>query len=225
MFDPNIKVRIVADYKYKDGSYLVANSYLSFDIYDSTKIAELINLYNSNYEYKDHIELPSIDSLPFHVKQQLQETYKFNKPQEADGYLPPSDKPLYETVDDTYSPFAPSSYEDKDNFEVLADNTYEPKVEEPRFIELTPPSPSVAEVKDVVKEEVEEITKEEIEVVTKEEVVDSQYSAYTQQLLKLTKEQLEDKSAADIKKAVLEVDSKYEYTNKIEAIKYLLTIK
>lgn len=218
MFDPNIKVRVVADYKYKDGSYLVANSYLSFDIYDSTKIAELINLYNSNYEYKDHIELPSIDSLPFHVKQQLQETYNFNKPQEADGYLPPSDKPLYETVDDTYSPFAPSPYEDKDNFEVLADNIYEPKVEEPRFIELTPPSPSVAEVKDVVKEEVEEINKEEPEV---EQV----YSAYTQQLLKLTKEQLEDKSAADIKKAVLEVDSKYEYTNKIEAIKYLLTIK
>ena len=219
MFDPNIKVRIVADYKYKDGSYLVANSYLSFDIYDSTKIAELINLYNSNYEYKDHIELPSIDSLPFHVKQQLQETYKFNKPQEADGYLPPSDKPLYETVDDTYSPFAPSSYEDKDNFEVLADNTYEPKVEEPRFIELTPPSPSVAEVKDVVvKEEVEETTKEE-------PVVEQVYSVYTQQLLKLTKEQLEDKSAADIKKAVLEVDSKYDYTNKVEAIKYLLTIK
>lgn len=219
MFDPNIKVRVVADYKYKDGSYLVANSYLSFDIYDSTKIAELIGLYNSNYEYKDHIELPSIDSLPFHVKQQLQETYKFNKPQEADGYLPPSDKPLYETVDDTYSPFAPSPYEDKDNFEVLADNTYEPKVEEPRFIELTPPSPSVAEVKDVViKEEVEETTKEE-------PLVEQVYSVYTQQLLKLTKEQLEDKSAADIKKAVLEVDSKYEYTNKIEAIKYLLTIK
>ena len=219
MFDPNIKVRVVADYKYKDGSYLVANSYLSFDIYDSTKIAELINLYNSNYEYKDHIELPSIDSLPFHVKQQLQETYKFNKPQEADGYLPPSDKPLYETVDDTYSPFAPSPYEDKDNFEVLADNTYEPKVEEPRFIELTPPSPSVAEVKDVVvKEEVEETTKEE-------PVVEQVYSVYTQQLLKLTKEQLEDKSAADIKKAVLEVDSKYDYTNKVEAIKYLLTIK
>lgn len=219
MFDPNIKVRVVADYKYKDGSYLVANSYLSFDIYDSTKIAELINLYNSNYEYKDHIELPSIDSLPFHVKQQLQETYKFNKPQEADGYLPPSDKPLYETVDDTYSPFAPSPYEDKDNFEVLADNTYEPKVEEPRFIELTPPSPSVAEVKDVVvKEEVEETTKEE-------PVVEQVYSTYTQQLLKLTKEQLEDKSAADIKKAVLEVDSKYDYTNKVEAIKYLLTIK
>jgi hypothetical protein len=218
MFDPNIKVRVVADYKYKDGSYLVANSYLSFDIYDSTKIAELIDLYNSNYEYKDHIELPSIDSLPFHVKQQLQETYKFNKPQEADGYLPPSDKPLYETVDDTYSPFAPSPYEDKDNFEVLADNTYEPKVEEPRFIELTPPSPSVAEVKDVVKEEVKEVTKEE-------PVVEQVYSVYIQQLLKLTKEQLEDKSAADIKKAVLEVDSKYEYTNKIEAIKYLLTIK
>ena len=219
MFDPNIKVRVVADYKYKDGSYLVANSYLSFDIYDSTKIAELINLYNSNYEYKDHIELPSIDSLPFHVKQQLQETYKFNKPQEADGYLPPSDKPLYETVDDTYSPFAPSPYEDKDNFEVLADNTYEPKVEEPRFIELTPPSPSVAEIKDVVvKEEVEEIIKEE-------PVVEQVYSVYTQQLLKLTKEQLEDKSAADIKKAVLEIDSKYDYTNKIEAIKYLLTIK
>lgn len=219
MFDPNIKVRIVADFKYKDGSYLVANSYLSFDIYDSTKIAELINLYNSNYEYKDHIELPSIDSLPFHVKQQLQETYKFNKPQEADGYLPPSDKPLYETIDDTYSPFAPSPYEDKDNFEVLADNTYEPKVEEPRFIELTSPSPSVAEVKDVVvKEEVEEITKEE-------PVVEEVYSVYTQQLLKLTKEQLEDKSAADIKKAVLEIDSKYDYTNKIEAIKYLLTIK
>jgi hypothetical protein len=216
MFDPNIKVRVVADYKYKDGSYLIANSYLSFDIYDSTKIAELINLYNSNYEYKDHIELPSIDSLPFHVKQQLQETYKFNKPQEADGYLPPSDKPLYETVDDTYSPFAPSPYEDKDNFEVLADNIYEPKVEEPRFIELTPPSPSVAEVKDVVKEE---------EIVVIEEEVKSEYSTYTQQLLKLTKEQLEDKSAADIKKAVLEVDSKYEYTNKIEAIKYLLTIK
>lgn len=216
MFDPNIKVRVVADYKYKDGSYLVANSYLSFDIYDSTKIAELINLYNSNYEYKDHIELPSIDSLPFHVKQQLQETYKFNKPQEADGYLPPSDKPLYETVDYTYSPFAPSPYEDKDNFEVLADNIYEPKVEEPRFIELTPPSPSVAEVKDVVKEE---------EIVVIEEEVKSEYSTYTQQLLKLTKEQLEDKSAADIKKAVLEVDSKYEYTNKIEAIKYLLTIK
>lgn len=219
MFDPNIKVRVVADFKYKDGSYLVANSYLSFDIYDSTKIAELINLYNSNYEYKDHIELPSIDSLPFHVKQQLQETYKFNKPQEADGYLPPSDKPLYETIDDTYSPFAPSPYEDKDNFEVLADNTYEPKVEEPRFIELTSPSPSVAEVKDVVvKEEVEEITKEE-------PVVEEVYSVYTQQLLKLTKEQLEDKSAADIKKAVLEIDSKYDYTNKIEAIKYLLTIK
>lgn len=219
MFDPNIKVRVVADFKYKDGSYLVANSYLSFDIYDSTKIAELINLYNSNYEYKDHIELPSIDSLPFHVKQQLQETYKFNKPKEADGYLPPSDKPLYETIDDTYSPFAPSPYEDKDNFEVLADNTYEPKVEEPRFIELTSPSPSVAEVKDVVvKEEVEEITKEE-------PVVEQVYSVYTQQLLKLTKEQLEDKSAADIKKAVLEIDSKYDYTNKIEAIKYLLTIK
>ena len=216
MFDPNIKVRVVADYKYKDGSYLIANSYLSFDIYDSTKIAELINLYNSNYEYKDHIELPSIDSLPFHVKQQLQETYKFNKPQEADGYLPPSDKPLYETVDDTYSPFAPSPYEDKDNFEVLADNIYEPKVEEPRFIELTPPSPSVAEVKDVVKEE---------EIVVIEEEVKSEYSTYTQQLLKLTKEQLEDKSAADIKKAVLEIDSKYDYTNKIEAIKYLLTIK
>ena len=224
MFDPNIKVRIVADYKYKDGSYLVANSYLSFDIYDSTKIAELINLYNSNYEYKDHIELPSIDSLPFHVKQQLQETYKFNKPQEADGYLPPSDKPLYETVDDTYSPFAPSPYEDKDNFEVLADNTYEPKVEEPRFIELTPPSPSVAEVKDVVVKE--EVVKEEAEETTKEEpVVEQVYSTYTQQLLKLTKEQLEDKSAADIKKAVLEVDSKYDYTNKVEAIKYLLTIK
>ena len=224
MFDPNIKVRVVADYKYKDGNYLVANSYLSFDIYDSTKIAELINLYNSNYEYKDHIELPSIDSLPFHVKQQLQETYKFNKPQEADGYLPPSDKPLYETVDDTYSPFAPSSYEDKDNFEVLADNTYEPKVEEPRFIELTPPSPSVAEVKDVVVKE--EVVKEEAEETTKEEpVVEQVYSVYTQQLLKLTKEQLEDKSAADIKKAVLEVDSKYDYTNKVEAIKYLLTIK
>ena len=223
MFDPNIKVRVVADYKYKDGNYLVANSYLSFDIYDSTKIAELINLYNSNYEYKDHIELPSIDSLPFHVKQQLQETYKFNKPQEADGYLPPSDKPLYETVDDTYSPFAPSSYEDKDNFEVLADNTYEPKVEEPRFIELTPPSPSVAEVKDVV---VKDVIKEEVEEITKEEpVVEQVYSTYTQQLLKLTKEQLEDKSAADIKKAVLEVDSKYDYTNKVEAIKYLLTIK
>lgn len=224
MFDPNIKVRVVADYKYKDGSYLVANSYLSFDIYDSTKIAELINLYNSNYEYKDHIELPSIDSLPFHVKQQLQETYKFNKPQEADGYLPPSDKPLYETVDDTYSPFAASPYEDKDNFEVLADNTYEPKVEEPRFIELTPPSPSVAEVKDVVVKE--EVVKEEAEETTKEEpVVEQVYSTYTQQLLKLTKEQLEDKSAADIKKAVLEVDSKYDYTNKVEAIKYLLTIK
>jgi hypothetical protein len=223
MFDPNIKVRVVADYKYKDGSYLIANSYLSFDIYDSTKIAELINLYNSNYEYKDHIELPSIDSLPFHVKQQLQETYKFNKPQEADGYLPPSDKPLYETVDDTYSPFAPSPYEDKDNFEVLADNIYEPKVEEPRFIELTPPSPSVAEVKDVV---VKDVIKEEVEEITKEEpVVEQVYSTYTQQLLKLTKEQLEDKSAADIKKAVLEIDSKYDYTNKIEAIKYLLTIK
>ena len=224
MFDPNIKVRIVADYKYKDGSYLVANSYLSFDIYDSTKIAELINLYNSNYEYKDHIELPSIDSLPFHVKQQLQETYKFNKPQEADGYLPPSDKPLYETVDDTYSPFAPSPYEDKDNFEVLADNTYEPNVEEPKFIELTPPSPSVAEVKEEVVKDV--VIKEEVEEITKEEpLVEQVYSVYTQQLLKLTKEQLEDKSAADIKKAVLEVDSKYEYTNKIEAIKYLLTIK
>lgn len=223
MFDPNIKVRVVADYRYKDGSYLVANSYLSFDIYDSTKIAELIGLYNSNYEYKDHIELPSIDSLPFHVKQQLQETYKFNKPQEADGYLPPSDKPLYETVDDTYSPFAPSPYEDKDNFEVLADNTYEPKVEEPRFIELTPPSPSVAEVKDVV---VKDVIKEEVEEIIKEEpVVEQVYSVYTQQLLKLTKEQLEDKSAADIKKAVLEIDSKYDYTNKIEAIKYLLTIK
>lgn len=223
MFDPNIKVRVVADFKYKDGSYLVANSYLSFDIYDSTKIAELINLYNSNYEYKDHIELPSIDSLPFHVKQQLQETYKFNKPKEADSYLPPSDKPLYETIDDTYSPFAPSPYEDKDNFEVLADNTYEPKVEEPKFIELTPPSPSVAEVKDVV---VKDVIKEEVEEITKEEpAVEQLYSAYTQQLLKLTKEQLEDKSAADIKKAVLEVDSKYEYTNKIEAIKYLLTIK
>jgi 23S rRNA A2030 N6-methylase RlmJ len=63
---------------------------------------------------------------------------------------------------------------------------------------------------------------------TKEETLETlvkEYTTQTTKLLTLSADQLEDKSAAEIKRAVLEVDPAYEYTNKLEAIKHLITLK
>lgn len=226
MFDPTIRVRVIADFKYKDMYYLTAGTYLSFDIYDSTKIAELISLYNPQYEYKEHIELPSKEALPFHVKQQLDETYTSNKPADADSYLPKSDTPFYEVGGDTFSPYGASPYEDEEPVIVpLADNTYEPEVTEPKFPEIQP-SILEEETKKEVSTDVKENVKEElkdfeykIEDATKQE-----YSYFTNVILKSTENELEDRSASDIKKAIAEIDPSYDYTNKKEAIKYILSL-
>ena len=250
MFDPNIKVRVIADFKYRDESYVVANSHLSFDIYDSMKIAELITLYNPYYEYKEYIELPSIDALPYHVREQLIDTYKLDKPVDAAEFLPVSDKLDYEVGGDTYTPYGYSPYESdiETNVKPIADNVVEVETYEPKF--LDPVKPSVAEDNVVAttnhantvvtKDEVEELyeplpsspyeSDEEPEdnipvAITKEqEVIKVSYSVETALLLNLTKEELLDKSANDIKKAVLEINPSYDYTNKLEAIKYLLTV-
>ena len=212
MFDPNIKVKVIADFKYRDESYVVANSHLSFDIYDSTKIAELIGLYNPNYSHKEFIELPSVESLPFHVKEQLHSTYSINKPKDQD-YTALENKPFYETLEETFSPFGSSPYEDTSyDPKPLADNTYEPDVVEPKF-----PNPTLEEIKPSIAED-KVTTKVEEEVVVK-------YSVATEAILTLSEDQLEDKSAAEIKKAVLELDKDYNYTNKAEAIKYILKFK
>ena len=209
MFDPNIKVRVIADFKYKDEAYVVANSYISFDIYDSTKIAELISLFNPNYSYREFIELPSVDSLPFHVKEQLNSTYSLNKPKDQD-YTPVENKPFYETLGETtFSPFGASPHEDTTyDPKPLADNTYEPEVVEPKF-----PIKALEEIKP--------------SIVESEEVLKTvpEYSTATKLILSLSKDQLEDKSAAEIKKAVLELDKTYDYINKTEAIKYIINFK
>lgn len=247
MFDPNIKVRVIADFKYRDESYVVANSHLSFDIYDSMKIAELVNLYNPYYEYRDHLELPSIDALPYHVREQLIDTYKLDKPVDAAEFLPISDKIDYEIGGDTYTPFGYSPYESDIETDVkpIADNVVEVETYEPKF--LDPVKPSVAEDNVVATTNVNTVEKKAEELyeplpsspyesdeepednipvaITKEqEVIKVSYSAETACLLKLTKEELLDKSANDIKKAVLEINPSYDYTNKLEAIKYLLTV-
>lgn len=247
MFDPNIKVRVIADFKYRDESYVVANSHLSFDIYDSMKIAELVNLYNPYYEYRDHLELPSIDALPYHVREQLIDTYKLDKPVDAAEFLPISDKIDYEIGGDTYTPFGYSPYESDIETDVkpIADNVVEVETYEPKFLDLV--KPSVAEDNVVVTTNVNTVEKKAEELyeplpsspyesdeepednipvaITKEqEVIKVSYSAETACLLKLTKEELLDKSANDIKKAVLEINPSYDYTNKLEAIKYLLTV-
>jgi hypothetical protein len=241
MFDPNIKVRVIADFKYRDESYVIANSHLSFDIYDSMKIAELITLYNPYYEYKDHIELPSVDALPYHVREQLIDTYKLDKPIDSAEFLPISDKVNYEIGGDTYTPFGYSPYESDIEVDVkpIADNVVEVETYEPKFVELDAPRPSVAEDKAVkpvtsvttekktIEEpykplspssyESDEQTEDNIPTVSTKEVVKAN------NILSLTKDELEDKSAAEIKKAVLEVDPTYDYTNKVEAIKFLLS--
>lgn len=247
MFDPNIKVRVIADFKYRDENYLVANSHLSFDIYDSMKIAELVNLYNPYYEYKDHLELPSVEALPYHVQEQVRDTYKFNKPMDAAEFLPVSDKATYEIGGDTYTPFGYSPYESDIEVDVkpIADSVVEVETYEPTFVDTV--KPSVAEDEAVVikvateeNKVVEELyqplppssyesdveSKDNIPVaITKEqEVIEVSYSAETAPLLNLSKEELQDKSANDIKKAALEINPSYDYTNKVEAIKYLLTI-
>lgn len=218
MFDPNIKVRVIADFKYRDESYVVANSHLSFDIYDSMKIAELITLYNKNYEYRDHIELPSIDALPYHVREQLIDTYKLDKPVDSAEFLPVSDKVDYEIGGDTYTPFGYSPYESDIEVDVkpTADNVVEVETFEPKFVD--PVKASVAEDKIEPIKLVEDNTA----TVKESEVV---YSSLTTTILSLDKDELEDKPASDIKKAVLEINPEYDYTNKVEAIKYLLTIK
>ena len=58
-----------------------------------------------------------------------------------------------------------------------------------------------------------------------EEKITPEYSAATKSILALSEDQLEDKSAAEIKKAVLELDKEYDYTNKVEAIKYIINFK
>ena len=231
MFDTNIKIKVISDFKYKDEYYLTSNTHLSFDIYDSTKIAELIILYSPHYEYKDYIELPSIDALPYHVKQQLQETYDLNKPADSEEYLPKSDKPFYETLGDTYSPYGASPYEGETMPEPpipLADSTYENTIVEPKFPELSSIAPSVAEEKEqaTLTEEVEvnsSVFYEEAKPSINEKEVE--YSIATAKMLTLTKEELEDKTANEIKKALLEIAPNYDYTNKVEAIKYLLNRK
>lgn len=226
MFDPTIRVRVIADFKYKDMYYLTAGTYLSFDIYDSTKIAELISLYNPQYEYKEHIELPSREALPFHVKQQLDETYTSNKPADADSYLPKSDTPFYEVGGDTFSPFGASPYEDEEPVVVpLADNTYEPEVTEPKFPEIQP-SILEDELKKEVTINVVTDVKEDVKdfEYTIEDAIEQKYSDFTNVILKSTEDELEDRSASDIKKAVAEIDPSYDYTNKKEAIKYILSL-
>jgi hypothetical protein len=250
MFDPNIKVRVIADFKYRDESYVVANSHLSFDIYDSMKIAELVNLYNPYYEYRDHLELPSVDALPYHVREQVIDTYKLDKPVDAAEFLPVSDKVDYEVGGDTYTPYGYSPYESDIETDVkpIADSVVEVETYEPKF--LDPVKPSVAEDNTVAtikvntaataEKKAEELyeplppssyesdnePEDNIPVaVTKEqEVVEVSYSTETTRLLNLNKEELLDKSANDIKKAVLEINPSYDYTNKLEAVKYLLTI-
>jgi len=221
MFDPTIRVRVIADFKYKDMYYLTAGTYLSFDLYDSTKIAELISLYNPQYEYREHIELPARDSLPYHVKNQLEETYTSNKPADANEYLPKSDVPFYEVGGETFSPYGISPYEEDKPVVALADNTYEPEVTEPKFPEI---QPSVLEGKVVIKEEVTESTDvaKDYEYVI-EEAPKQAYSELTTVILNSTEDELEARSASDIKKAVLEFDPSYDYTNKKEAIKYILS--
>ncbi len=227
MFDPTIKVRVIADFKYKDMYYLTAGTYLSFDIYDSNKIAELVSLYNPQYEYREHIELPSRESLPFHIKQQLDDTYTSNKPADADNYLPKSDVPFYEVGGETFSPYGRSPYEEEEPVVLpLADNTYEPEVTEPKFPEI---QPSILE--DEVKEDVVVITNDVEDVDVKdyeysvEEASKPTYSELASKILTSTEDELEDRSASDIKKAVLEIDPSYDYTNKREAISYILSIK
>jgi|NOAtaT_6_FD_contig_91_1123066_length_2004_multi_4_in_0_out_0_1 hypothetical protein len=218
MFDPNIRVRVIADFKYRDENFVVANSYLSFDIYDSTKISELVSLYNPNYSHKEFIELPSVDSLPFHVKEQLTSTYSLNKPKDQD-YTPIESKPFYETLGDTFSPFGTSPHEDTTyDPKPLADNTYEPVIVEPKF-----PNPDLQEIKPSIAEE--EVVAEKEVVINVEEKITPEYSAATKSILALSEDQLEDKSAAEIKKAVLELDKEYDYTNKVEAIKYIINFK
>jgi hypothetical protein len=230
MFDPNIKVRVIADFKYRDESYVVANSHLSFDIYDSMKIAELITLYNKNYEYRDHIELPSIDALPYHVREQLIDTYKLDKPVDSAEFLPISDKVDYEIGGDIYTPFGYSPYESDIEVDVkpIADNIVEVETYEPKFVD--PIKASVAEDKTVepvklIEEEdkqYESDTESENKIIKESQII---YSSLTTTILSLNKDELEDRSASDIKKAVLEINPSYDYTNKVEAIKYLLTLK
>lgn len=243
MFDPNIKVRVIADFKYRGESYVVANSHLSFDIYDSMKIAELITLYNKNYEYRDYIELPSIDALPYHVKEQLIDTYKLDRPVDAAEFLPVSDKVDYEIGGDTYTPFGYSPYESDIEVDVkpIADNVVEVETYEPKFVD--PVKASIAEDKveiepvKLVEDKIEDKVEDILTVADKaerlfhsnnnspENEVKLVYSIQTTTILSLTKDELEDKPASDIKKAVLEINPDYDYTNKVEAIKYLLTIK
>ena len=238
MFDPQLKVKVIADFKYKNESFAVAGSHLVFDIYDSLKIAELVVLYGPNYEYRNHIELPSVDSLPYHIKQQLNDQYKSNKPADS-VYTPVSDKPFYETIEKAFSPYGYSPHEAEEPVVAIANSTHEPYLEEPRFPLLVDIKPSVFEEKEPVKdelvkdevEEVEELVKvdETVELEpTKEEKLETavkEYTAQTAKLLTLSADQLEDKSASDIKRALLEVDPTYDYTNKVEAIKYLITLK
>lgn len=228
MFDTNIRVRVISDFKYKDEYYLTANTHLSFDIYDSTKIAELIRLYNPYYEYKDYIELPSVEALPYHIKQQLQETYSISKPSDNEEYLPKSDKPIYETLGDTYSPYGSSPYEGETMPEPpvpLVDSTYEDSIVEPKFTELTYIAPSIAEEdKTSIVEDIEvnsSVFYEEATPALAEQEV--KYSIATTNILSLNKEELEDKSANEIKKAVSEIAPEYDYTNKVEAIKFILS--
>jgi hypothetical protein len=238
MFDPNIKVRVIADFKYRDESYVVANSHLSFDIYDSVDIAKLVSLYNPYYEYKDHIELPSVDALPYHVKEQVIDTYKLDKPIDSAEFLPISDKVDYEIGGDTYTPFGYSPYESDIESDVkpIADNVVEVETYEPKFLDEVKPSVTEDKVAEdnkintvvVVENEVEESLpsthESDVEVATTKEQEVINYSIETTSLLSLNKEELLDKPANDIKKAVLEINPSYDYTNKHEAIKYLLSV-
>lgn len=223
MFDPNIKVKVLADFKYKDEFFVVANTHLSFDVYDSSKIAELVSLYNPCYSHKEFIELPSVDSLPFHVKEQLDSTYTLDKPKDQE-YIPTENKPFYETIDNqTFSPFGASPYEDTSYHPKSIADSYEPVITEPKFSMLEEVKPSIAEQQDTVVKE---------PVAVKESVVESEptisakeYSKETQAILSLTKEELQDKTASELKKALVELDKSYDYTNKVEAIKHIITFK
>ena len=222
MFDPNIKIRVIADFKYKDEVFVNAQTYLSFDIYDSTKIAELVSLYNPSYSHKEFIELPSLDSLPFHIKEQIRVTYSLDKPKDQD-YTPVENKPFYETLgDSTFSPFGASPSERDTTYDPpkpLADNTYEAIVVEPKFPTLADVTiePSVAESEPKEDKQTEDIQSSVVE--------EKNYSEATLSLLKLNESQLLEKPAAELKKAILELDKDYDYTNKAEAVKHIITFK
>ena len=204
MQDPQIKVKVIADFLYKEGVYAIAGTYLSFDIYDSYEVTQLLDLYSPNYEYKEYIELPNPANFPLHVKERYDDVFGTElRIADASDSLPPSQTLPYGIDEDIYAPFAPSPAEKEDYLQSLQapqSRPLEMNVQEPVFIE-------------------EQSVQEQVDVQY------VKYSQTIQELLALSEEQLSSHTAASLKKALAEVNPNYVYTNKQAAIEHLMTYK